>query len=127
MTRLGSRLALALAAMPLALSPLAAAETAAPSLRLATDVVPLAQSIDLALDPSKDDYSGSVEIQLEARRSVRSFEIHVRGQKIERLELSHADRVIDTTFDLWLAETSNPTAVQSQWDTAAQHVVAQCD
>src|SRR5687768_3714139 len=49
--------------LALALSfPLAAAP-----LRLATDVVPRAQSISLTIDPARDDYSGIVVVDLDVR------------------------------------------------------------
>jgi alanyl aminopeptidase len=69
----------------------------APAVRLGSDVVPVAQSVDLKLDPALDGYSGSVSIDLEVRKPTKSFTLHAREQQIVRLELSDASTAIATT------------------------------
>jgi alanyl aminopeptidase len=65
-------------AIPALLVALAAATPAAaePIARLRQDVVPRAQSIRLDLDPRDAGYKGSVEIAVEVKRPVASFDFH---------------------------------------------------
>ena len=55
--------------------------------RLARDVVPTFEAIDLTLDPAKPDYTGSVRIELRVGRTARVFGFHARDLKIESLAL----------------------------------------
>jgi alanyl aminopeptidase len=55
--------------------------------RLATDIVPIHQSIDLKIDPSGHVYSGSTRITLQAGAPVSSFRLHSDGIKIEDIRL----------------------------------------
>jgi len=52
------------------------AALAAQTVRLGNDVVPLAQSIALDVDPRKDDYSGSTTVDVQVKKPVTSFLIH---------------------------------------------------
>ena len=55
--------------------------------RLGDAVRPAAQAIALELDPAREDYRGTVEIDLEVAREVPAIRLHARGQVIERAEL----------------------------------------
>ncbi len=48
-------------------------------LRLTRDVEPLAQAIELSLDPAKDDFSGRVRIDLLVHQSTTAFRLHALG------------------------------------------------
>ncbi len=72
---------LAFLATALAASPAAAVE------RLGEVVRPIAQAIALELDPAREDYRGTVEIDLEVAREVPAIRLHARGQAIESAEL----------------------------------------
>ncbi len=58
----------------------------APIGRLGRDVVPVSQAIELELDPRMPEYTGSVEIVLDVKKSLRSFRFH--AESIELLELT---------------------------------------
>ena len=83
--RLGALLSLLVA--PLILS---ASEPVDP-LRLTTDVVPVAQSVELTLDPTKDDYPGSTIIDLLANAPFTSFRLHAEGPAFTTATLTSAD------------------------------------
>ena len=48
-------------------------------LRLTRDVEPLAQAIELSLDPAKDDFSGRVRVDLLVHQSTTAFRLHALG------------------------------------------------
>ncbi len=73
------------AAFALALA-LPAAALAAP--RLGDDVVPVAQRIDLEVDPARTDFRGSVAIDLEVRRPAAAVRFHAQDLRLERVELT---------------------------------------
>ena len=64
-------------------APLLAAEPApavvADPLRLTREVEPVAQSVELTLDPARDDFSGRVRIDVVVRSAVTSFRLHALG------------------------------------------------
>src|SRR5688572_2045978 len=60
---------------------------AAAPLRLATDVVPRAQSISLTIDPARDDYSGIVVVDLDVRRPVTTFRFHSEEIALGQVDL----------------------------------------
>lgn len=60
-------------------------------LRLARDVLPVAQSVELTLDPAKDDYTGRVIVDLHATRPFTSFRLHAEGLAFTRATLANHD------------------------------------
>ncbi|MGH7724502.1 MAG: M1 family metallopeptidase [Candidatus Eiseniibacteriota bacterium] len=60
----------------------------AASLRLGQDVVPTFQAIRLELDPRKADYTGSVEIDLDVKKSTRTFRLHAEQMAVGTVSLS---------------------------------------
>ncbi|MBL9210217.1 MAG: M1 family metallopeptidase [Opitutaceae bacterium] len=50
--------------------------------RLTRDVVPLAQSVSLTLDPAQDGFSGTTRIDIDVTRASRSFRLHALGPVI---------------------------------------------
>jgi alanyl aminopeptidase len=66
-----------------------AAEVA--EVRLGDDVLPTFEAIRLHVDPGQKEYSGTVAVDLEARRSTDSFRFHARGQKLTRVALTGGD------------------------------------
>lgn len=65
--------------------------------RLATDVVPTFQSIELKLDPSLKDYSGSIRAELSVKKSTRTVQLHSQGQKLESVTLTQGGKAIPVT------------------------------
>src|SRR5687767_10568025 len=63
----------------------------AATVRLGTDVVPTFQSVTLTVDPRKDDYSGSVKIDLDVKGATSSFRFHAEDLTITSLKLSGAE------------------------------------
>jgi len=55
--------------------------------RLTRDVVPLAQSVSLTLDPAQDGFSGTTHIDVEVTRASRSFRLHALGPVIASASL----------------------------------------
>ncbi len=92
---LGALLSLLVA--PLILSASSPAEVAAlvavDPLRLTHEVVPVAQSVGLTLDPAKDDYSGRTIIDLLATQPFTSFRLHAEGPAFTTATLTSADGV----------------------------------
>jgi alanyl aminopeptidase len=56
-------------------------------LRLSREVVPVAQAVELTLDPSRDDYTGSVRIDVLVQRAVTSFRLHALGPAFSSAKL----------------------------------------
>ncbi len=67
-------------------------------MRLDTDVVPVAQSVTLRLDPGRPDYSGSVEISLRVRKAADRFRFHSQGLTLGETELSGPDGPLPVTL-----------------------------
>ncbi len=57
-------------------------------LRLTHDVVPVAQSVELTLDPAKEDYSGRTIIDLFAPAPFTSFRLHALGPVVATATLT---------------------------------------
>ena len=57
-------------------------------LRLTHDVVPVAQSVELTLDPAKEDYSGRTIIDLFAQAPFTSFRLHALGPVVATATLT---------------------------------------
>lgn len=75
---------------------LCAAAGQANTLRLGTDVVPVAQQIRLHVDPREASYSGSVRIELEVKEPVSMFRFHAAGLTIRSLQLGGGIEVTHT-------------------------------
>jgi len=88
--RLGALLSLLVA--PIAIH---ASEPVDP-LRLTKDVVPVAQSVELTVDPAKDDYSGRTIIDLLANVPFTSFRLHAEGPAFTTATLTSADGEVTT-------------------------------
>ncbi len=86
----GAILALTFSLVP----PLAAGD----DFRLSHQVVPTAQSIDLRLDPSLDDYRGSTSIQLEVKEPTDSFMLHSEETTITKANLQGAAGAVEVSF-----------------------------
>jgi len=65
-------------------------------LRLTQEVVPVAQSVELTLDPAKDDFSGSTVIDLLASAPFTSFRLHAEGPEFTTARLTSADGEVTT-------------------------------
>ncbi|MBK8858241.1 MAG: M1 family metallopeptidase [Opitutaceae bacterium] len=93
-----------------------AAEPADPW-RLTREVMPLAQSVELTLDPAGDDYTGRVLIDVVAANSFQSFRLNAEGPVITSATLTDpAGRsttltAASTRADLGLVTLSAPSAL----------------
>ncbi len=63
---------------------------AASNLRLPKDVVPTSYAVDLAIDPSRDDFAGTVTMTVMVEKPTRSIRLHAVGLEIGRAQL-HRD------------------------------------
>jgi aminopeptidase N len=84
--------------------------THAAGVRLGHEVVPIAESVRLDLDPGRPDYRGSVVVTLRVRTPVDFFQLNARELTIEKVnELAHmwfGDLVTMKWWDdLWLNES----------------------
>ncbi|MFN7941575.1 MAG: M1 family metallopeptidase [Thermoanaerobaculia bacterium] len=86
-SRARSRFGLAALLLPLAVSPLAAVDDPS-AVRLGREVVPTRAELELALDPAKPDYRGTIVFDVEVERPVPSFRLHVRGETITRAAIA---------------------------------------
>jgi alanyl aminopeptidase len=68
----------------------AAEETPSPG-RLGRDVIPAMETLNLTLDPSKHDYTGSVRIDLSVKRMTSTLAFHARDLDIRRIVLTDAE------------------------------------
>jgi alanyl aminopeptidase len=68
----------------------AVAVAVAGEMRLDPVVAPVAQEIRLAIDAGREDYSGSVRIELRIEAATGSFAFHAEGQSLDRIELRDA-------------------------------------
>ncbi len=68
--------------------------------RLDSRVAPVFQAIELRLDASQTDYSGSVRFDLVVAEAVDSFTLHSEGQELTRLSLRSGDEEIAATWEL---------------------------
>src|SRR5688572_22702784 len=67
---------------------------AEPVFRLGDDVVPVAQDIALTVDPTKDDYTGSVSVELDVKRPAKSIRLHANGPVVTGARLMRDDRAL---------------------------------
>ncbi|AOS43659.1 Aminopeptidase N [Lacunisphaera limnophila] len=65
-------------------------------LRLTREVEPVAQSVELTLDPAKDDFSGRVIIDLLANQPFTSFRLNAEGPTFSTATLTSADGEVTT-------------------------------
>ncbi|MGH7731320.1 MAG: M1 family aminopeptidase [Candidatus Eiseniibacteriota bacterium] len=65
--------------------------------RLAKDVVPTLQTIELDTDPDSTSYSGRVVISLDVRSPVSAIRLHADGQKLERIALTQGGKPVPVT------------------------------
>ena len=65
-------------------------------LRLTHEVVPVAQSVELTLDPAKDDYSGHTTISLLANEPFTSFRLHAVGPVFATATLTSSEGTVTT-------------------------------
>ncbi|HYR28588.1 MAG TPA: M1 family aminopeptidase [Thermoanaerobaculia bacterium] len=63
----------------------------AATVRLGNDVLPTAQSVQLTVDPRKDDYTGSVTVDLDVKKATASFLMHSEDMTITSLKIDGAD------------------------------------
>lgn len=63
-------------------------------LRLTREVVPVAQSVELTLDPAKDDYTGRTIIDVLANAPFTSFRLHAQGPAFSTATLTAADGTV---------------------------------
>lgn len=74
-------------------------------LRLTREVVPVAQSVELTLDPAKDDYSGRTVVDLFASQPFTSFRLHAEGPTLASATLVSGDGE-STTLAIELSDKS---------------------
>ncbi len=76
------------------------ATAVADEVRLAKEVAPFYQSIDLKIDPSQETYSGSTRISVEIREEVHSFSLNADGIEISDVRLGLAGKPIPVNFSI---------------------------
>ena len=79
---------------------LISSDVAADEVRLGNEVVPFYQSIDLKIDPSRDEYGGSTRISVEVREEVRSFSLHADGIEVLNLRLGLNGNAISVSHSI---------------------------
>ena len=74
-----------------------------PDYRLSTAVAPVLQRIELRLDPSQPDYSGTTSIELQVRDTADHIELNQVGLTMSRIELSSAgeSRILQASEGEW--------------------------
>ena len=96
-------LLVALAAATLPAVALAAAKSPAAAdvnrARLGHAVVPTAQAVNLTLDPSQSDYTGSVHIDLKVNAACDSFQLNARSLKVTSLALANHSGAVPATWN----------------------------
>lgn len=65
-------------------------------LRLTREIVPVAQSVELTLDPAKADYTGRTIIDVLATVPFTSFRLHAQGPAFSTATLTAADGTVTT-------------------------------
>ncbi len=70
---------------------------AAEPVRLGNDVVPTAEAVTLTTDPRKDDYSGSVLIDLQVKKATPTFRFHAEDMTLTSLKLTKGTKAVDVT------------------------------
>ena len=73
------------------------ATLSAATVRLGNDVAPLSQSVSLAVDPRKDDYTGSVRVELEVKKATPVFRLHAEDLAITSMTLTKGSAPIEVT------------------------------
>ena len=63
--------------------------------RLGTDVVPVFEAIRLTADARKQDYTGSVRIELDVRKPVSAFSLHARDIEVSSVSLTGPAGAVD--------------------------------
>ncbi len=81
----------------LALLVLCAAFAVADTVRLGSDVLPTSESVSLVTDPAKDDYRGSVLVDLDVKKATSEFRFHSIDMALTSLTLAKGESAIDVT------------------------------
>jgi len=67
--------------------------------RLAADVRPVMQTLNLNIDPDQADYSGSTTITIDVASERSSFRLHAKEMQIDNLSLSSDGNAIAVTYE----------------------------
>ncbi len=105
--RLASLLSLFVASVATQADDAANALFAVDPLRLTHEVVPVAQSVELNLDPAKDDFTGRAVIDLFAQVPFSSFRLHAEGPVFTTATLTSADGEVTTLTAIVTDATHN--------------------
>jgi alanyl aminopeptidase len=91
---------------------LVATTLSAATVRLGNDVAPLSQSIALTVDPRQDDYTGSVRVDLEVKKSTSVFRLHGEDLTITSMTLTRNKKPVDVSYAKGEEGTVTVTAKQ---------------
>ena len=74
---------------------LVTSSVAAATVRLGGDVVPLSEAVALSVDPRKDDFTGSVKVELEVKKPTSTFRFHAEELTVTSMALVKGKAPID--------------------------------
>ena len=104
----------------LLLALLFAATLNANTLRLGTDVVPTAERVSLNADPRSDAFTGTVSVDLDAKKKVSAFDFHAQDLTITSLEVDGKAAKFESRPQAIVAvTTAKPLAMGRHTMTAA--------
>ena len=90
------------------------AQLVPPKLRLPANVRPSAYVADLQLTPGKDDFSGSIDIQLEVLKPLSTIWLYANSLKVQQAELRTSAQALTPKVKLWpndLVSFSLPSSI----------------
>lgn len=85
--------------LPIALLAVSISAAELPPWRLDSRVSPLHQDVRLNVDPARDGYHGTTQVELRVSERVDSFRLHAEEMEIRSLGLERAGRSIPVTFE----------------------------
>jgi alanyl aminopeptidase len=74
--------------------------SSAKDVRLGTNVVPTFQAVELELDASTADYTGSVRVDLLVRKETKVFRFHAEAMELESVTLVRDKELLDLTYEV---------------------------
>jgi alanyl aminopeptidase len=76
---------------------------------LGADVAPASQTVELTVDPARDEYTGTTVVELDVKRPAASFRFHAKGPRIGALRLARDGQALAATFAAAVHDTVEVT------------------
>jgi hypothetical protein len=101
----------------------AASDEAAPKLRLPRDTRPVAQAIELAIDPKQDGFSGKVDITIALDRPRSVLWLHGKGLSVKKVTATSGGATTEVA-GVWLSAGTEEQWLGAGWSHGTDTEIA---